>query len=79
MRSTKPKPKPFEVCGTSQPKGKKESDIYTKIYNVGETIYSDQAGQFPTLSLSGNKYIMAMLDIGSSEILVEPTKSQTRH
>ena len=57
-------------------KGKKERDIYTKMYNVQEKIYSDQTGQFPTRSLSSNKYIMIMLDIDRSGIRVEPMKSQ---
>ena len=47
-----------------------------KVYNVRETVYLDQTGQFPTRSLSGNKYIMIMVDIGSSGILVEPMNSQ---
>ena len=76
VRSTKPKPVPLEVCDTSQLKGKKVHDIYTKVYNVRETIFSDQTGQFPTRSLSGNKYIMVMVDIDSSGILVEPMKSR---
>ena len=76
VRSTKPKPKPFEVSDNTHLKGKKERDIYTKVYNVRETLYSDQTGQFPTRSLSGNKYIMVMVDIDSSGILVEPMKSR---
>ena len=51
-------------------------DIYTKVYNVRETIFSDQTDQFPTRSLSGNKYIMVMVDIDSSGILVERMKSR---
>ena len=46
------------------------------MYNVRETIFSDQTGQFPTRSLSGNKYIMVMVDIDSSGIVVEPMKSR---
>ncbi len=74
VRSTKAKQVPLEVCDTCQLKGKKERDIYTKIYDVRETIFSDQTGQFPTRSLSGNNYIMVMVDIDSSGILVEPIK-----
>ena len=76
VRSTKPKPTPFEVCDTSRLRGKKERDVYTKVYDVHETIYSDQTGQFPTQSLSGNKYIMVMVDIDSSCILVKLMKSR---
>ena len=76
VRTTQPKPKLFEVCNTTKLKGKKERDIYTKVYNLRETIYSDQTGQFPTRLLSGNKYIMVMVDIDSSGILVKPMKSR---
>ena len=72
VRSTKPKGTPLEVCDTRRLRGKNERDIYTKVYNVRDTIYSDQLGQFPTRSLSGNKYIMVMVKIDSSGILVEP-------
>ena len=74
VKTTQPKATPFEVSNTTKLKGKKERDIYTKVYNVRETIYSDQTGQFPKQSLSGNKYIMVMVDIDSSGILVEPMK-----
>ena len=47
-----------------------------KVHNVRETIYSDQTGQFPKWSLSGNKDIMIMVNIDSSGILVEPMNSQ---
>ena len=73
VRSTKLKPQPFEICDTRALKGKKERDIFTKVYNVRETIYSDQTGQFPKRSLSGNKYMMVMVEIDSSGILVKPT------
>ena len=74
--STQPRQQPLEVCNTSQLRGKKVRDIYTKVYNVKGTIYSDQTGQFPTRSLSGNKYIMIMVNIDSSDILVKPMKSR---
>ena len=75
MRSTKPKPEPFTVADTTKCKGKRERDIYTKVYNVCDTIYPDQPGQLPTRPLSGNKYIMIMVDIDSGGIL-EPMNSQ---
>jgi hypothetical protein len=39
-------------------------------------MFSDQTGQFPTLSQRGNKYIMVMVEIDSNAILVEPMKSR---
>ena len=47
----------------------------TQVYEVRETVFTDQTGQFPTQSKSGKKYIMVMVDIDSSGILVEPLKS----
>jgi len=76
VRSTKTKPAPLETCDTSQLKGKKTRDIYTETYNVRETMFSDQTGQFPTRSQRGNKYIMVLVEIDSNAILVEPMKSR---
>ncbi len=38
-------------------------------------MFSDQTGQFPTRSQSGNKYIMVLIKIDSNTILVDPMKS----
>jgi len=76
VHSTETKQAPLDVYVTSKLKGKKECNIYTRIYDVGETIFSDQTGQFPKRSMSGNKYIMVMVEIDSSGILVEPMKSR---
>ena len=73
-RSTKEKP--LEECDTTELQGKKKKDVYIKVYNVRETIFSDQTGKFPTRSKSGNKYIMVMVEIDSNAILVEPMKSR---
>eukprot|EP00956_Cyclotella_meneghiniana_P040900 scaffold208759_cov72-Cyclotella_meneghiniana.AAC.1 len=72
VRSTKPKPKPFEEANTTQMRGKKVQDIYTKVYDARETIFSDQTGKFPTQSQRGNKYIMVMVEIDSNATIVEP-------
>ena len=57
-------------------RGKKLHGVYIKTYNVCETTFSDQTGQFPTRLRSGNKNIIIMVEIDSSAILVEPMKSQ---
>ena len=36
----------------------------------------DQTGQFPKRSLSGNKYIMVMVELDISDILVKAMKSR---
>ena len=75
VRSTKAKPlKEYEH--KNQLEGKKVKDVYIKVYDTRETIFSDQTGQFPTRSRSGNKYIMVMVEIDSNAILVEPMKSR---
>ena len=50
-------------------------DVYTKVYDVRNTVFSDQTGKSPTRSQRGNKYIIVMVDIYSNAILVEPIKS----
>eukprot|EP00804_Cyclotella_cryptica_P017230 CCRYP_013154-RA/>CCRYP_013154-RA protein AED:0.40 eAED:0.40 QI:0/-1/0/1/-1/1/1/0/260 len=42
-----------------------------------DTIFSDQTGQFPHRSSSGNHYLMVMVDIDFGAILVEPIKNRT--
>jgi hypothetical protein len=74
VRSTKAERTPLETCDTSQLHSKKVRDIYTTMYDVHETMFSDQTGQFPTRSQSGNKYIMVLVKIDSNAILVELMK-----
>lgn len=75
VRSTKRQP--LEVCNAAfRLRGKKEQDIFLKTYDVRETIFSDQTGQYPTTSQRGNKYIMVLVEIDSNAILVEPMKSR---
>ena len=71
--STKPKARPTEEYKSTTLRDKKVQDIYTKVYDVRETVFSDQTGQFPTMSQRGtNKYIMIMLEIDSNANLVKP-------
>ena len=77
VRSTKPKTKPLKKTDASTLQGKKVRDVYTKVYDVCNTVFSDQTGQFPTRSKQGNKYIMVMVEIDSNAILVEPIKNRT--
>jgi hypothetical protein len=74
--STKAKQTPLETCDTLQLHGKKVRDIYTTMYDIRETIFSDQTGQFPTHSQSSNIYIMVLDKINSNAILVEPMKNR---
>ena len=42
IRSTKASP--FEEANTVMEKKKKEEDVYTKVYNIREAIFSNQIG-----------------------------------
>ncbi len=72
VRSTKV----FKTSNTTPLKRKKFRYIGIHVYNVRETIFSDQTGKFPKLSQKGYKYIMLMVKIDSNAILVEPMKSR---
>ncbi len=76
VHSTKAKTAPLETCNNSQLHGKKVQDIYTQMYMVRKTMFSDQTGQDPMRSQQGNKYIVVMTEINSNAILVEPMKSR---
>eukprot|EP01082_Thalassiosira_pseudonana_P006399 g6151.t1 g6151 contig20:932897-933469(-) len=72
VRSTKPKPfKP----STPTHSVARNSVTSTPKSTMSETIFSDQTGQFPP-ALSGNRYIMVLVEIDSSCILVEPMKAE---
>ena len=75
-RSTKSKRAPLETPKIKKLEGKKVRDIYTKVYEARNTMFTDQTGQFPKWSQRGNKYIMVMVEIDSNAILVEPMKSR---
>jgi hypothetical protein len=74
VRSTKPKR--LEEIHSNQLRGCKVKDIYVKVYDIRDTVFTDQTSQFPTRSKAGSKYIMVMVNIDSSGILVEPIKNQ---
>ena len=67
---------PFEEPNNGQLKGRKVKDVYKKVYDVRNTFFLDQTGQFPTRSHRGSKYLMVMVEIDSNDILVEPLKSR---
>ena len=55
----------------------KFATTFTEVYDTRSTIFSDQTGKFPYKSLSGNQYLMIMVDIYSSVILVEHIKTHS--
>ena len=66
---------PMAELNTTQLRGKKVWDVYTKMYDARSTIFSDQTDQFPTILQQGSKYTMVMVEIDSNAILVEPLTS----
>ena len=52
-------------------------NVYTKAYDVHNTVFPNQTGQFPIRSKQGNKYIMIMVEIERNTLLVEPLKNRT--
>jgi hypothetical protein len=76
VQSTKVKAAPLETWDTSHLHGKKVRNVYTQMYMVPETMFSNQTGQFSIQSCRGNKYIMVMVEINSNAILVKPVKNQ---
>ena len=76
VRSTKPKLNPLEAPKTATLQGHKVCDVYTSVYKVINTVFSDQTGQFPTRSQRGNKNITVMVEIYINAILFDPIKSR---
>jgi hypothetical protein len=75
VHSTKPKAIPLEYFQSPQLQGCKQCDIFTKVYDTRDTIFTDQTRKLPHRSQAGNHYIMVMVEIDSSAILVQPIKN----
>ena len=58
------------------PLPEKTNEVFCKIINQEEKIYSDQTGAFPLPSSRGYRYIMVFYDVDSNAILTRPTKSK---
>ena len=56
---------------------KKEHDVYMKVLDIKETIYTDKTGQFPFTSSKGNRYGMVAIHVDASSIFMEPMKNRT--
>ncbi len=52
-------------------------DVYIKIHMASETMYTDQPGQFPVTSSSGNQYIMVLVEVDGNYIDAEPMKNRS--
>jgi hypothetical protein len=49
--------------------------VYEAIMETGQ-IYTDLTGRFPTMSHSGNKYILVLYDYNSNRVLSSPMKNR---
>ena len=63
--------------GQTTPAEPQKHDFIIKVYNVKQTLYTDQTGQFPETSSRGNKYQMCLHEIDSNTTWVEPLSSKT--
>ena len=55
---------------------KKHKDVYIKIWDTKEKMFTDQTGKFPYQSVDGHRYLMVLVEIDSNYIDVEPMKSK---
>ena len=55
----------------------KAKDVYIKIYNVTETMHTNQTGRFPATSSRGNQYVMVLVEVDGNFIDAEPMKKRS--
>ena len=55
----------------------KQEDIYIKVHNTNNTMYTGQTGKFPHISSRRNRYQMIAYHVDSNSIWVEPMKNRT--
>ena len=54
--------------------GSKTNNIFLKLYNASEKIYSYQTGRFPIISRKGSKYVMIVYEYNSNKFHGDPIK-----
>ena len=55
----------------------KQNNIYIKIFNVRDTINTDQTGNLPVTSSRGHKFLMILVNVDGNYIDAEPVKDHT--
>jgi hypothetical protein len=53
-------------------------DILIMVYNLRNTMYTDQTGKFPHISSLVNQYIMILHDVDSNSLWAEAIKNNTK-
>ena len=56
---------------------KKQKDIYVKIWDTQEKVYTDQTGKLPWQSHKGNMYVMDLVEVNVIYINAEPMMNRT--
>lgn len=77
VRSTKPKHTPTDNDNSDSTVHVAEHSITATVYQLTNTIYSDQTGRLPCQSQAGYEYIMAILHTDSYYAFVEPMKNKS--
>jgi hypothetical protein len=81
LRSTKTKKEPTELKledgSTYVIPLNKHNDIYVRVDDPKEMMYTDQTGAFPVRSRRGNKYIMTLCKIDNNIIISKVMKNRT--
>jgi hypothetical protein len=68
IHSTKKKALDVPPDTPTPPLHESKSDILIRLYELKETMFSNQTGLFPQVSSLGNKYIMVIQDIDSNSM-----------
>ena len=78
VRFTKPQPAPFAKSSARDLKqafNKKEQDVYIKVWEAKDIVYSDQPANFLVQLHPCYSYQMIMVLIDSNAVLAEPMKN----
>ncbi len=67
---------PLKHSNGDKLKWKKVRNVFMKLYDVHNAIFSNQTEQFPKWSQWGHEYIMVMVEMNSNAILVKRITSQ---
>ena len=63
--------------GNESPPQRAHQEVYVKLYNAHDAIYSDQTGRMPVVSNHGNRLVMVIFEIDSNYIDAEPLKDSS--
>ena len=76
MTRVEPDPDVIESIFSESSGSEITDEVYLKIYDMQNKIYTDQTGRFPVTSSKGNKYRMVAFKTDSNSIMTELMKSR---